>query len=167
MVRSMMISLTLPTSFWGYALYIVRYLLNLVPYKLVPLTLIEMWMDRKPSLHHICTRGYPVHMLKLKLDKLEPRSEVCQFVGYPKGSKGYQFYSQVDQKVFVSTNSRFLEDDYMMCNMVKSEVNLRVLNKTLTIAQNLWIQYQPFSLLVYWCLIAMRGLLYKQVDSCI
>ena len=93
MVRYMMSFSTLPTSFWGYALYIVKYLLNLVPYKLVPLTLIEMWMDRKPSLHHICTWGYLVHMLKPKLDKLEPRSEVCQFVGYPKGSKGYYFYS--------------------------------------------------------------------------
>ena len=45
------------------------------------------------------------------VDKLELRLEVFQFVGYPKGTMGYYFYSQVDQKVFVSINPRFLEDD--------------------------------------------------------
>ena len=64
------------------------------------------------------------------VDKLESRSKVCQFVGYPKGTRGYYFYSQVDQKVFVSTNARFLEDDYMVSNNVKSKVILRYLDKT-------------------------------------
>ena len=44
MVRSMMSFSTLPTSFQGYALEIVGYLLNLVPSKSVPLTPMEIWM---------------------------------------------------------------------------------------------------------------------------
>ena len=34
----------------------------------------------------------------------------------PKGTKGYMFYDPKDQKVFVSTNARFLEEDYMIDN---------------------------------------------------
>lgn len=36
--------------------------------------------------------------------KLEPRSEVCIFVGYHKGTIGGMFYSAVKNKVFVSKN---------------------------------------------------------------
>ena len=52
-------------------------------------------------------------MLKGKTSKLEPRIEVCMFVGYLKGTRGVLFYSPSDKKVFVSTNTYFLEDDYM------------------------------------------------------
>ena len=52
-------------------------------------------------------------MLKGKTGKLEPRTEVCMFVGYPKGTRGGLFYSPSDKKEFVSTNVTFLEDDYM------------------------------------------------------
>ena len=48
-VRSMMSYSTLPISFWGYALNTAMYLLNLVPSKFVPKTLVELWNGRKPS----------------------------------------------------------------------------------------------------------------------
>ena len=51
-------------------------------------------------------------MLKGKPDKLEPKSEVCLLVGYPKETGGYLFYCRKDNKVFVSTNAKFLENDY-------------------------------------------------------
>ena len=57
--------------------------------------------------------GCPAHVLKGKTGKLEPRIEVCMFVGYPKGTRGGLFYSPSDKKVFVSTNVTFLEYDYM------------------------------------------------------
>ena len=47
-------------------------------------------------------------MLKGKTGKLEPRTEVYMFVGYPKGTRGGLFYSPSDKKVFVSTNATFL-----------------------------------------------------------
>ena len=55
-------------------------------------------------------------MLKQDPSKLETRTDVCLFVGYPKGIKGYMIYDPQDQKVFVSTNVRFLEEDYMIDN---------------------------------------------------
>ena len=53
--------------------------------------------------------GSPTHVLKRDPSKLETRSDVCLFVGYLKGTKGYIFYDPQDQKVFVSTNARFKE----------------------------------------------------------
>ena len=44
---------------------------------------------------------------------MESRSELFLFVGYPKGMKGYLFYNPFDNKTFVSTNARFLEEDYI------------------------------------------------------
>ena len=35
------------------------------------------------------------------------------FLGYSKETKGYLFYNHKDNKVFVSTNAKFLEDDYI------------------------------------------------------
>jgi hypothetical protein len=52
-------------------------------------------------------------VLKGKSDKLEAKTEVCLFVGYPKGTMGGLFYSQKDNKVFVSTNAMYLEEDYV------------------------------------------------------
>ena len=54
-VRSMMSYLTLPVSFWGYALKTAMHILNLVPSKFVPNTPKELWSGCKPSMkyHHI------------------------------------------------------------------------------------------------------------------
>ncbi|RVX04672.1 Copia protein [Vitis vinifera] len=88
MMRSMMSYSSLPTSFWGYALQTVVYILNIVPSKSISNTPLELWNGRKPSLRHIRIWGCPAHVLKGKTGKLEPRSEVCMFVGYPKGTRG-------------------------------------------------------------------------------
>ncbi|MBY3556093.1 hypothetical protein HGI15_22425, partial [Modestobacter lapidis] len=66
----------------------------------------------------------PAHVLKGKTDKLESRTEVCLFVGYPRGTKGGLFYSPKDQKVIVSTNARFLEEDYVMNHKPRSRIVL-------------------------------------------
>ena len=49
------------------------------------------------------------------------------FVGYPKGIKGYLFYDPQEQKVIVSTNARFLEEDYMINNKLRSKTILEEL----------------------------------------
>ena len=113
MVRSMMSYSTLPISFWGYALNTAMYLLNLVPSKSIPNTLVELWNGRKPSMRHLHIWGCPAHVLKGKSNKLQSKTEVVFFIGYPKGTVGGLFYSHKDNKVFVSTNAKFLENDYM------------------------------------------------------
>ena len=63
-------------------------------------------------------------MLKRDPSKLEARTEICLFVGYPKGTKGYLFYDPQDQRVLVSTNARFLKEDYMIDNKPGSKIIL-------------------------------------------
>ncbi|KAL4366243.1 hypothetical protein GQ457_05G027450 [Hibiscus cannabinus] len=43
--------------------------------------------------------------------KLEPKSEKCTFVGYPKETKGYYFYNE--NKVFVARTGVFLEKEFL------------------------------------------------------
>ena len=69
-------------------------------------------------------------MLKRKYDKLQSKIEVVFFVGYPKGTIGGLFYSHKDNKVFVSTNANFLENDYMNDFTPKSRVVLVEMNET-------------------------------------
>ena len=127
MVRSMMSYSSLPDSFWGYALETAAYILNQVPSKTVPGTPYERWCGRKSSLGHIKIWGCPAHVLRQKTSKLASRSELCLFVGYPKGTKGYIFYSPSDKKTFVSTNARFLEEDYIKSMKPRSELVLEEL----------------------------------------
>ena len=60
-------------------------------------------------------------MLKRYPSKLVARSEVGLFVGYP---KGYLFYDPKEQRVIVSTNAHFLEQNYMLDNKPRSKVIL-------------------------------------------
>ena len=100
------------------------HIFNVVPSKSIPKTPLELWNGRKPSLRHFRIWGCPAHLLKGKTGKLEPRTEVCLFVGYPKGTRGGLFYSPKDKKVFVSTNATFLENDYMTNFKPRSKVIL-------------------------------------------
>ena len=102
----MMSYVSLLNSFWGYTLEITQYILNLVPSKVVFITPNELWTGWKPNLGHIQIWSSPAHVLKKDPNKLEAMLNVCLFVGYPKGTKGYLFYDPQEQKMFVSTNDK-------------------------------------------------------------
>ena len=58
--------------------------------------------------------------------KLERRSKLCLFIGYPKETKGGMFYDPQENEVFVSKNATFLEEDHnhQQCNkLVKNEIS--------------------------------------------
>ena len=128
MVRSMLSYSSLPILFWGYALETATYLLNLIPSKSVSKTPIELWNGRKPSLNHIRIWGAPAHVLRKEPHKLESRTEVSLFIGYPKGTRGGIFYSSSEKKVIVSTNAKFFEEDYVKNFKPKSKVIFEELN---------------------------------------
>ena len=104
------------------------YLLNLIPSKSVSKTPTELWNGCKPSLHHIRIWGALAHVLRKEPHKLESRTEVCLFIGYPKGMRGGLFYSSSEKKVIVSTNAKFLEEDYVNNFKPKSKVILEELD---------------------------------------
>lgn len=52
-------------------------------------------------------------MKRLMTTKLEPRSDKHYFIGYPKETKGYYFYSKSENKVFVARTAVFLEKEFL------------------------------------------------------
>ena len=47
-------------------------------------------------------------------DKLESRTELCKFVGYPRETIGYYFYHPEEQSIFFTKRVIFLEDEYLL-----------------------------------------------------
>ena len=84
-------------------------------------------------MRHLHIWGCPAHVLKGNFDKLQSKTEVVFFVGYPKGTIGGLFYSHKDNKVFVSTNAKFLENDYMDDYTPRSRVVLAEMNEPINV----------------------------------
>ena len=57
-------------------------------------------------------------------DKLEPKSDKCFFVGYPRETKGYLFYNKSSNKVFVARFGTFLEEKFISKESSGSTVTL-------------------------------------------
>ncbi|KAL0411612.1 UNVERIFIED_CONTAM: hypothetical protein Slati_3750900 [Sesamum latifolium] len=92
MVRSMMSITELPPSFWGYALETAAKLLNITPSKSVPQTPYEIWHGKPASYKYLKVWGSPTNVKRLVGDKLDSKSNLCRFIGYPKETAGYYFY---------------------------------------------------------------------------
>ena len=103
-----------PKFLCGCALEMAAYILNSFPTKSAPNTLVELWIGHKASKQHYRIKECQVYVLKENIRKLDTKSELCYFVGYPKGFKGILFYDSREQIVLVSTNTIFLEEDYMI-----------------------------------------------------
>ncbi|KAL4284909.1 hypothetical protein GQ457_16G020180 [Hibiscus cannabinus] len=116
MVRSMMSHTDLPTSFWGYALETTTFTLNRVPSKSVQKTPHEMWTGKCPNMSFMKIWGCKAYVKHHMSTKLEPKSEKCTFVGYPKEITGYYFNNE--NKVFVARTGVFLEKEFLT-NIIK------------------------------------------------
>ena len=113
MVRSMMSRTELPISFWGYALNSAILILNKVPSKSVQQTPYEIWTGKKPGFSFLKIWGCWAYVKRLEGTKLEPKSDKCLFVGYPRETKGYYFYNPRENKVFVALHAVFLEKEFL------------------------------------------------------
>ena len=67
----------------------------------------------EPSLSHFRIWSCPTHVLVTNPKKWKPRLRLCQFVSYLKETRGGLFFDQQENRVFVSTNDTFLEEDHM------------------------------------------------------
>ncbi|KAL0411252.1 UNVERIFIED_CONTAM: hypothetical protein Slati_3714900 [Sesamum latifolium] len=113
MVRSMMSFTELPPYFWGNVLETAAKLLNIAPSKTVLQTPYEIWHGKPASYKYLRVWGSsPAYVKRLVGDKLDPRSSLCRFIGYPKETAGYYFYDLAEQKIFVSRNAIFLKKGF-------------------------------------------------------
>ena len=104
----------LPKFFWGYALEIVVYILKRVSSKSVKVTPYKIWTNKKSYLSHMKLWGSPAYVNQTMSGKLEAKSDMCLFVGYPKETNGYQFFNSLEQKVFVSKHVMFMEKEFLL-----------------------------------------------------
>ena len=63
-------------------------------------------LARKVKLPFLKVWACDAYVKKLQPDKLEPKSEKCVIIGYPKETIGYTFYHRSEGKTFVAKNGR-------------------------------------------------------------
>nr|BDI54541.1 retrotransposon protein, putative, Ty1-copia subclass [Triticum aestivum] len=68
--------------------------------------------------------GCDAYVKKLQPEKLEPKSEKCIFIGYPKKTIGYTFYLRSKGKIFVVKNESFLEKEFLSKGVSGRKVEL-------------------------------------------
>ena len=68
---------------------------------------------KKPKLSFLKVWGCDAYVKKLQPEKLEPKSEKCVFIGYPKETIGSTFYLRSEGKIFVAKNGSFLEKEFL------------------------------------------------------
>ncbi|KAL2243923.1 UNVERIFIED_CONTAM: Retrovirus-related Pol polyprotein from transposon TNT 1-94 [Sesamum indicum] len=130
-VRCMLISFRLPKSFWGEAILTAVYLINWSPF--VPLsgkTPDFMWTGRKSDISYLHVFGCSAFVHQ-NLDKLEPRTVKCVFIGYPEGTKGYRLWvrSQPGFKVLISRDVTFNENELPCLDITQHREKEHTFNK--------------------------------------
>ena len=84
----------------------------------------ELWFGKKPKLSFLKVWGCGAYEKKLQPDKLEPKSEKCVFIGYPKETIGYTFYHRSEGKIFVAKDGSFLEKEFLSKEVSGRKVEL-------------------------------------------
>jgi hypothetical protein len=110
--RSLLLSASVPSEFWGEVVLTIVSLINTISYSFNSgLSCFEKlygYVFNYPSFRVFgCTcfvlRPYVEH------SKLSSRSAICVFIGYSEGKKGYRCFDPITQKLYVSRHVVFLE----------------------------------------------------------
>ena len=70
-------------------------------------------LARNQKLSFLKIWGCDAYVKKFQTNKVEPKSEKCVFIGYPKETIGYTFYHRSEGKAFVAKNGSFLEKEFL------------------------------------------------------
>ena len=68
--------------------------------------------------------GCPTCVKRTKSNKMKIKSNKCLFVRYPKGSIVYQVYNTLEQSLFVSKHTVFLEKEFILRDESRSKFEL-------------------------------------------
>ena len=122
--RAMLHHAKMPLKFWAEALSTAVYLCNRSPTAaLGGITPYKCFHREKPDVSTLKVFGCRafVHVPKEKRSKVEGKSIKCIFIGYPSTSKGFKFYDVENDKMFVSRDAKFLENDFLPDNSRHSQ----------------------------------------------
>ena len=81
-----------------------------------------VWQE--PKLSFLEVWSCDDYVKKFQPDKLEPKSEKCVFIEYPKETVGYSFYHRSEGKTFVAKNGSFLEKEFLSKEVSGRKVEL-------------------------------------------
>lgn len=118
MSRTLLAHASLPPSFWHHALQMATYLLNILPSKVLGNTSpLQILYQRDPSYSHIRVFGclcYPLFP-STTINKLQPRSTPCVFLGYPSHHHGYKCYDLSSSKIIICCHLMSMFSHFRNC----------------------------------------------------
>ncbi|GKC27388.1 zinc finger, CCHC-type containing protein [Tanacetum coccineum] len=112
--RCMMKATNMPQNFWAEAVRHAIYILNSVPTKaLEDITPYEAIKRRKPNLENLRVFGCIAYakVPSQRLTKLDDRSSRMVYLGNEQGSKAYRLFDPTTQKICVSRDVKFKENE--------------------------------------------------------
>jgi hypothetical protein len=111
---------SVPTSFWHHAPHMTTYLLNILPCKtLQNKSPTQLLYHPDPTYTHLRVFGclcYPLFPSST-IHKLQPRSTLCVFLGYPSNHRGYKCYDLSNRKLIISRHVIFDETKFLFTKM--------------------------------------------------
>lgn len=113
--RALRFQAHLPIEYWGECVKTAVYILNRTPSQLLNgRTPFERLYGRIPSFKHLRVFGCLAyaHNQHHHGDKFATRSRRCAFLGYPMGKKGWVLLDMDTEKVFISRDVVFCEDQF-------------------------------------------------------
>ena len=100
-------------------------MLNRVTSKSIKTAPYELWFGKKPKLSFLKVWGCDAYVKKFQPDKLEPKSEKCVFIEYPKETVGYTFYHRSEgKKHSLLKNGSFLKKEFLSKEVSGRKVEL-------------------------------------------
>ena len=99
-------------------------------------------LARNQSCRFLKVWGCDAYVKKLQPDKLEPKSEKCVFIGYPKETVGYTFYHKSEGKTFVAKFGVFLEKEFLSKEVSGSKVELDEVTVPAPLLESSWFLWR-------------------------
>ena len=114
MTRSMLKTKGMPKEFWAEAVMCSVYVQNRCPHQILgQKTPQEFWSGHKPNVGHLRVFGSIAyaHVPDQQRKKLDDKSKKLIFVGYDDKSKAYRLYNPAENKVVISRDVQFDEEN--------------------------------------------------------
>ncbi|BBN68727.1 hypothetical protein Prudu_550S000600, partial [Prunus dulcis] len=129
-VRASLFDAQMPRSFWGEAVCSAAYLINRVPSSVLnfqtPLQALRQFcaLHSTPNLEpRVFGCVTFVHLYTHQRNKLEPRALKCVFIGYAQHQKGYRCYHPPTQKLYITMDVVFREEEMYFSGGVQAQAS--------------------------------------------
>lgn len=132
-VRSMLVEIGLSESFWAEAASTAVYIINRSPNASIRFEIAEeRWSNMRPEYSHLKSFGCVAYVHQVK-QKTSPMASKGVFLGYGQGTKGYRVWLIEEQRVVISKDVVFNEEQ--LFKDIKKEEDSAVQTKETTTVQ--------------------------------